>query len=192
MSFLYERERSFLYFEFLYMFHDVTWWWPQFRIETRFHMNKTFYKWVGCDCEYRYCIFTTHTHTHTHTRYRHQSNSKAAASSYVRRMPQFYSPSAIWSIFQVPKIVDMDINSLLGIIGYNLYLKHIRWCVNQKYILIYSITHHACFVIVLYLVTCFTWWLLIIQEHGKYQETVLTTRLLKFMPAIPPDVLSIK
>ena len=131
-------------------------------------------------------------HTHTHTRYRHQSNSKAAASSYVRRMPQFYSPRAIWSIFQVPKIVDMDINSLLGIIGYNLYLKHIRWCVNQKYILIYSITHHACFVIVFYLVTCFTWWLLIIQEHGKYQETVLTTRLLKFMPAIPPDVLSIK
>ena len=30
----------------------VAWLWPEFRLETICHINKTIYKWVGCDCEY--------------------------------------------------------------------------------------------------------------------------------------------
>jgi len=27
-------------------------WWPDFMVETSCHINKTTYKWVGCDYEY--------------------------------------------------------------------------------------------------------------------------------------------
>jgi hypothetical protein len=28
--------------------------WPKFRVRTSCHINKTIYKWVGCDCKYLY------------------------------------------------------------------------------------------------------------------------------------------
>jgi len=73
-------------------------------------------------------VFTPHTqtHTHTHTRahrqnthttntlYWHLSNSKAATSSCIRRVPRYCGLKAIRSIFQVRKIVDMDITSRLA------------------------------------------------------------------------------
>jgi hypothetical protein len=30
----------------------ISQWWPKFMVKTNFHVNKTIYKWVGCDGEY--------------------------------------------------------------------------------------------------------------------------------------------
>jgi hypothetical protein len=164
------------------------WWWPQFSIESRFDISKTFYE---LDVTVNIDIVFHNTHiTQTHKPYRHQRNDKAAASSCDRRMPRYFSLRAIWSLFQVRKIVDMDINFSLGVIGYNLYLKHLHWCVNQKYILIYSITHHACFVIVFHLVTTLCPISATIS-HNSYKYTKNTQKLY-LKPAIPPDVLPVK
>jgi hypothetical protein len=29
----------------------MAWWWPEFKVETDCHINKTICKGVGCDCE---------------------------------------------------------------------------------------------------------------------------------------------
>jgi len=38
----------------------MTWWWPEFRVETSYHTNKTIYKWVGCDCEWLFLLCFLH------------------------------------------------------------------------------------------------------------------------------------